>query len=63
MAEAFGGVYKCPKGHETGMWFFDSKPTERECPRCDNRTLAKLVHVKDYSAGSRKRVENKRAKG
>ncbi len=63
MAESFGGVYRCPKGHETGMWFFDSKPEARECPRCDNGTMAKLERVKDYAAGGRAAAKKKREQG
>lgn len=63
MAEAFGGVYKCPKDHEVGMWFFDSKPEQRECLSCDDGTLAKLEHVKDYKSRGKKGAEKRWGKG
>lgn len=63
MAEAFGGVYVCSRKHKTAMWFFDSKPDQRPCPRCEDGRLAKLIHVKDYSAGGKMAAENKRKDG
>lgn len=64
MAEPFGGVYSCTKNkkHKTGMWFFDSKPTEHRCPRCDDGTMSRLTHVKDYGAGGRANAEKRSEK-
>lgn len=62
MAEAFGGVYTCTRKHRTGLWFFDSKPVEYRCPRCNNGAMAKLEHAKNYSAGG-KVASGKRKKG
>lgn len=60
MAEAFGGYYKCPKGHEHELWFFDSKPKERPCPKYECKEKAVLIRVLDpggWKIGKRKPKE------
>ena len=54
MRQAFGGAYLCEHGHETNLYLFDSKPDERNCPRCDDGTRAKLVRILDLGGNSTK---------